>query len=421
MTTFSRVSAFVIASLGAAAVSLVAGAAQVAPHMRETRGLWVLRTSLTSPESIAAMVRAAESGGFNTLLLQVRGRGESYYQSALEPRASDLDNQPGTFDPLATTLDVAHRAGLQVHAWISVNLVASSATLPRSRDHVIFRHPEWLMVPRGLDGELRSVDVRSPAYVGQLARWTRSMSDTIEGLYISPISADAREYTARVVTEIVSRYPVDGVHLDYARYPGDEFDYSSAALAEFRSTRLAAASAIERARLDRLAVADPAAWATALPDSWRAFRRDRLTSLVSRLRSAVRAVRPGVIISVAVPPDPDFARDRDSQDWRAWASAGLVDVLCPMAYATDLDEFTRALTQTQVASGRAAVWAGIGAYRLPAPATADRVRAARRTGAGGVVLFSYDSLATADAQESEYFAEMRRVLLEVLGGIGLRR
>src|SRR5688500_12917070 len=40
----------------------------------ETRALWVLRTSLTSPASIASLVEAARQHGFNTLLVQVRGR-----------------------------------------------------------------------------------------------------------------------------------------------------------------------------------------------------------------------------------------------------------------------------------------------------------------------------------------------------------
>src|SRR5512134_3783003 len=66
----------------------------------DVRGLWVLRTSLTSADSIQTMVRAAASGGFNTLLVQVRGRGEAFYRSDLEPRASDLDRQPAAFDPL---------------------------------------------------------------------------------------------------------------------------------------------------------------------------------------------------------------------------------------------------------------------------------------------------------------------------------
>ena len=98
------------------------------------------------------MVAAAQASGFNTLLVQIRGRADAYYTDAIEPRASSLTSQPA-FDPLATTLALAHTAGLEVHAWVNVNLVAGVNDLPSSRDHVIYRHPEWLMVPRALAAE----------------------------------------------------------------------------------------------------------------------------------------------------------------------------------------------------------------------------------------------------------------------------
>src|SRR5262245_50508392 len=145
-----------------------------APDLTDVRGLWVLRTSLTTPKSIAAMVAAAKSAGFNTLLVQVRGRGEAFYASAIEPRASELDAQQSSFDPLALTIELAHAADLRVHAWVNVNLVASGTTLPRSDEHVALRHPDWLMLPKPLASSLRAVDPESPAYVGALSRWTRA-------------------------------------------------------------------------------------------------------------------------------------------------------------------------------------------------------------------------------------------------------
>src|SRR6266550_2731943 len=69
----------------------------------EVRALWVVRTSLTSVPKIQAMVKAAAENGFNTLIVQVRGRGDAYYKSRREPRAIDLKDQPADFDPLAVT------------------------------------------------------------------------------------------------------------------------------------------------------------------------------------------------------------------------------------------------------------------------------------------------------------------------------
>src|SRR2546423_11431141 len=114
----------------------------------EVRALWVVRTTLTSPEKIRTMVQSAKDSGFNTLIVQVRGRGDSYYHSRWEPRATELKDQPAEFDPLAVTLAEAKVRGLKVHAWLNTSLLANLDALPNDPKHVYNRHPEWLAVPR---------------------------------------------------------------------------------------------------------------------------------------------------------------------------------------------------------------------------------------------------------------------------------
>src|SRR5262245_33316185 len=118
----------------AGASSMALQPPQTAGAPGETHALWVLRTSLLAPESIAALVRSAHDHGFNTLLVQVRGRGDAYYRNAIEPLPVDLLRQPDSFDPLAAVLAAAHAAGIRVHAWINVNLVSSAVDLPSARE-----------------------------------------------------------------------------------------------------------------------------------------------------------------------------------------------------------------------------------------------------------------------------------------------
>jgi uncharacterized lipoprotein YddW (UPF0748 family) len=364
------------------------------PPASEVRALWVARTTLTSPAAIARMVRAARNGRFNTLLVQVRGRGDAYFNGGSEPRAQALSSQPASFDPLKVTLAEARRAGLRVHAWVNVNLVSSAVDLPASRSHVIYRHPEWLMVPRGLAKELRVLDDRSPLYVDKLARTLRQSGDA-EGLYVSPISPGAVDYIATIVRDLVSRYPLDGLHLDYVRYPSDDFDYSRLALSLFASETARDLPAAEAEALRASEAGNPFAWTEAYPDRWTAFRRARLTALVERVRRVVKAERPRALLSAAVAPDATDAAARRLQDWRRWVADGTLDVVCPMAYAPDLDTFTAQVTSAREAAGTRTMWAGIGAYRLSAAQTIESILVARRLGATGIVLFSYDSLAEA--------------------------
>ncbi len=358
----------------------------------EVRALWVARTTLTSPAAISHMVRAAHDSGFNTLLVQVRARGDAYYGSPTEPRAEALARQPSSFDPLACTLDEARRAGLRVHAWISVNLVSSAVDLPASRAHVVYRHPEWLMVPRAAARDLRAMSPRTPGYLAKLARASRQQSPDVEGLFLSPVDPAVADYLARVVDDLVTRYALDGLHLDYVRYPNEDFDYSARALSLFAADVDRTLPPAEARRVHARATADPLVYTERFPERWRDFRRARLTALVLRLRAVVKGRQPNALLSAAVVPDPNEAAEHRLQDWQRWVGTGVIDVVCPMAYATDASAFTAQLRAATHAAGPRPLWAGIGAYRLSPAQTVESIRVARRLGAAGVVLFSYDSL-----------------------------
>jgi uncharacterized lipoprotein YddW (UPF0748 family) len=357
----------------------------------EVRALWVTRLTLTSPGSVADMVRAAQSGGFNTLLVQVRGRGDAYYQGALEPRPTELLVRP-EFDPLAEVIALAKPAGIAVHAWINVNLVSSAAELPPSRQHVVYRNPDWLMVPRELAAEMLTIDPKSPEYVGRLARWTRAHSTEVEGLYTSPLNIGAAAHVAAIAADIVRRYAVDGVHLDYARFPNADFDYSPVALQQFKNSVRPQLSEAERQRVDAIAAVDPLAYPSGFPARWEAFRQSRLTGLVMRVRTSVKSINPRVVLSAAVMPDSDLAVNERMQDWRTWLEQGLIDVVCPMTYTPDAEVFGRQIHRALEIAGDRRVWAGVAAYRLSPPATLQYIDLARRSGVAGVVLFSYDAL-----------------------------
>jgi uncharacterized lipoprotein YddW (UPF0748 family) len=377
------------------------------PRGEEVRALWVARTSLTSPEAIAEMVSAARDAGFNTLLIQVRGRGDAYFSDGLEPRADTLARQPESFDPLALALRLAHEKKIRVHAWVNICLVSSAATLPESRDHIVYRHPEWLMVPRALARDMALLDPHSLLYLEKLARWVRSQREDVEGLYLSPIPEGAADRTAMVIADLIARYPLDGLHLDYVRYPNDEFDYSREALLAFRAEVLGSLQEAERERRDRDAGADLLAWPKTFPERWAHYRRERLTHLVGRIRDSLRARRPAAILSAAVYSDAEVAAKSRLQDWSGWLRGGLLDVVCPMAYATDAATFTRQVTAARKAAADKTMWAGIGAYRLSSSQTAENIRIARRLGASGIVLFSYDSLASSEAAGS-YLSRVSR-------------
>jgi len=349
--------------------------ARAAGGAAEVRGLWVVRTALVSPAEVDRVVDEARAGGFTDLFVQVRGRGDAFYESALVGRSPLLARQPADFDPLSRLIDRARPAGLRVHAWTNVLLTAHFGVgLPS--DHVLRRHPEWLMVPRAAAARALAAPPASLlAIVGQAGRETGEA----EGYYVTPSAPGVGEHLEAVVREVVRRYPVDGLHLDFIRYPSGEYDYSRPALEGFRRATGGRGDLLGGPSRD--------------PATWDAYRRDALTALTRRLSQAARRERPALVISAAVVADEAQARNHKFQDWPAWSRAGLLDAVCPMAYTPDDRLFRAQLARvrTLVPAPRV-LWAGIGAYRLTLPAIVDRIRVARESGATGVVLFSHESL-----------------------------
>ena len=168
-----------------------------------------------------------------------------------------------------------------------------------------------------------------------------------EGIYIDPTNGAAREHTVTVFTDIVTRYRVEGFHHDYVRYP--QVTYA------------------------------------ATPDD-----HEAVTGLVRDTAAALRAARSGIVISAAVFPDPDVARERVLQRWPDWARAGWLDLLCPMAYRRDTAEVARLLERARAAAPHTRMWGGLMAYEGERARVREQVRAARAAGCEGAILFAYD-------------------------------
>jgi uncharacterized lipoprotein YddW (UPF0748 family) len=170
---------------------------------------------------------------------------------------------------------------------------------------------------------------------------------------------------------------VDGLHLDFIRYPGPEYDWSRAALEAFRN---------------RHGGGDLLALPTADPEGWSEYRREALDGLAARLGDVAHRARPGIVVSAAVVSDQAQALHHKYQSWPAWLARGIVDAVCPMAYTQETRIFRDQIEQARATVGPSApIWAGVGAWRLPLDSVVEKIRVAREAGASGVILFSHES------------------------------
>jgi len=295
----------------ASAVLIVAAAHAVlsAASTTPVRAFWIAPSSMSSTLNIRRAIAAAVSSG---------------YDAVMAPVAIATRTDSDAFDAGAELLREARERGVAAHLSVTVN-IATTDELPASRDHVIYQHPEWLMVPRQIAAEMLKIDSRSPAYLGQIARWTRANAERVEGLYVSPLDPAATTYLVNAVIAAVGRYAVDGLYLDAVEFPGEDFDYSRHAMDLFRTRMRSVMSSAERSRLDEIEAIDPFAYPEEFPDEWRRFRESALTDLLDQVRSGLSTRTPAISIAAGARADADVSLKEHFQAWRTWLDRGIVD------------------------------------------------------------------------------------------------
>ncbi|MEO5616297.1 MAG: family 10 glycosylhydrolase [Candidatus Eisenbacteria bacterium] len=347
--------------------------------------LWVVRTAILTPQGVDQVVARAKTERVRGLLVQVVGRGDAYYRSDHLPRAEAMP--PGDFDPLDRVVRAAHAEGIEVHAWINCMLAWSAPRPPRDPRHVVNAHPEW--IARLKDG--RSLHRLTPRQRERLG---------LEGIFLAPAHPGVRSWVANTAREIVARYPVDGVHLDYIRQPVVAVGWDPTTRARF-----ALGAGVDPARFDRVTGRERAR----IDSLWLSFRCEQVRSTVREVRDSLHAVRPGLTLSAAVIADTITAERYNAQRWRDWVRESLLDRAFVMCYAqpvqTVLDQLV-GVVRSLGPGGR--VVPGIAVYNSPPETAAAKIKGARALGFPTLAIYSYDAL----AGRPGYWDRLRELLLE---------
>jgi uncharacterized lipoprotein YddW (UPF0748 family) len=222
----------------------------------------------------------------------------------------------------------------------------------------------------------------------------------VEGLFAELANPDYRRHVGSVVREVLERYPIDGIHLDYIRRPVIDGGYDEATLAAFRD-----ATGYERVSVmpDGWQSPEKLRWpdygdsaATAAYTAWNRFRRDAVTATAWNVRAVVDEVSEStgrsIALSAAVIPDTDRARRRFAQDWPEWLRDGIMDWVVPMCYRAGRREAEAELLAALKDAPPGRIIAGVGVYQQPLPEAVLSVRRMLRHSVRGVSLFSFGAL-----------------------------
>ena len=260
------------------------------------------RSAEKQKEELRAILDRLQKANINTILLQTRIRATTIYPSQYEPWDGCLSGFPGKspgYDALQFAIDECHKRGMEVHAWV--------VTIP---------------VGKWNSYGCRQLRKRFPKLIKRIDQ---------DG-YMDPEATQTGCYLAEMCREIVQRYDVDGIHLDYIRYP----------------------------------------------ETWK-FRigkdqaRGNITRIVEKIHQAVKKEKPWVKMSCSpIGKFDDLSRywshgwnayTKVAQDAQAWLKDGLMDELFPMMYFRGDQFFPFAIDWKEHSYGKI-IAPGLGIYFL---------------------------------------------------------
>lgn len=328
---------------------------------RETRAVWVSTNfrldwppptynQATQKKELEKIFDNIERKNLNTIYFQVRSNGTTLFRSSMElfsPYITGNIGNFGDYDPLEFAITEAHKRGLEIHAVINTNRIFSGNDISIKNNplHISQIHPEWV--------------------------YEKADNNSI---WLNPGIPEVREYLVELTNEIVQNYNVDGIQLDYIRYPkvpiNDLKSYNN--------------------------------YGDNIPKPQ--WRRDNITKLIVSLHNRIKQTNPKVKLGVtpigiykSIPNGRGMEGYSDVfQDTREWLQLGIIDYAVPQIYwdVKSNPKFDVLAKDWIGSSFGKNIIIGIGAYKTKVYNEIEReINITRNLNASGVAFFRYKNIA----------------------------
>ena len=336
--------------------------------------MWIVRNSIATPGQIDDLLDMIGNSDIRNLFVQVRGRGDAYYNSKIEPRGFDVKKG---FDPLSYLVSKTRDTDIRIHAWVNVSFVMNAKDYPGDPEHILSKHPDWITC----DHEGRPMTEYTEKELSE---------NLVEGYFVDPALPEVKQHIYSVIRDILAAYDIDGIHLDYVRYPYsgyntyykrymNDFGYNPAARKIFRKKY-----GIDPLRINRKK-------ASGAKLAFDRFRTEQVTEIVRGIHAIVKQKDKSIIMSTASMPRYDYGRKVYFQDWPLWLNKGYIDLACVMSYTDNIGTYNSYLDYAKSTGCIEKIFMGVMVNgETGINIIMDEVSAAYNSGARGYILFSFE-------------------------------
>ena len=263
--------------------------------------MWATIWSSNSAEKIDKIILDAHKNNFNKIFLQVRYRADALYIPNLrdstykntESRSYILDGS--NFDPLQYAIDKAATKNIEIHAWVPIFVVTPHDLSKITDNHIYYTNKEWITYTNN---------------------FVPMQYNSHEGAFLDPGIEQVQQYTLNILRDIASNYNVNGIQLDYIRYPDSLYGFNPIAIQNFKESNY---------------------------KDFNLWKQSQINSFVNKSFTMLKAINPNIQVSAAVFGNQRKAIDLFSQNWKEWLTGNYIDKVYVMAYNTSDKTFTQVL------------------------------------------------------------------------------
>ncbi|HEX38077.1 MAG TPA: hypothetical protein ENG70_04365 [Candidatus Cloacimonetes bacterium] len=271
---------------------LLAGTSMV---LARTRSLWATAWDINTPQKIVNVVKTAAEHDFDVIFAEVRYRGDALYKpnkyirTFPNPEPISYFVTLEDFDPLSFLIQTAKNFNIKVYAWMTTFVITPKYTYKLPEDHAYFKHPDWICKTH--NGE--QMDCNGG-----------------EGIFFDPGIPEVQRYTQDIILDVVANYDIDGVILDYIRYPGNDYTYNPLALKHF----------INDVSTNQYS------------NNYTDWKQQVVSEFIKETGAKIKFLKPYVDFAVTAFADLQEAKYNKYQDWKEWLGFQDLDYVHLMMY-----------------------------------------------------------------------------------------